>query len=100
MPVNTYEGMFLLDSTKAAASWDDAVNIGLGRGHSVSEILSMLLDLDGYRNARIIYDKSKPTMIPIRLVDTSKAERVLGFKAKIGLRDGLRRTLEWYRKSR
>lgn len=26
MPVNTYEGMFLLDSTKAAASWDDAVN--------------------------------------------------------------------------
>ena len=25
MPVNTYEGMFLLDSAKAAASWDDAV---------------------------------------------------------------------------
>ena len=78
----------------------DAVNIGLGRGYSVSEILSMLLDLDGYRNARIVYDKSKPTMIPIRLIDTSKAERVLGFKAKIGLREGLRRTLEWYRNNR
>lgn len=26
MPVNTYEGMFLLDSAKAAAAWDDTVN--------------------------------------------------------------------------
>jgi small subunit ribosomal protein S6 len=26
LPVNTYEGMFLLDSTKAAVSWDDAVH--------------------------------------------------------------------------
>ncbi len=78
----------------------DAINIGLGRGYSVNEILKELLELDGWKDAKIVYDKSKPTMIPIRLIDTSKAERVLGFKAKVGLREGLRRTLEWYRKSR
>lgn len=78
----------------------DAINVGFGRGYSVNEILNELLDLDGYRNARIVYDRSKPTMIPIRLIDTAKAERVLGFKAKVGLREGLRRTLEWYRKHR
>ena len=76
----------------------DAVNVGLGRGASVNEILRLLLELDGYPNARIVYDKSKPTMIPIRLIETAKAERVLGFKAKVDLREGLRRTLEWYRR--
>jgi GDP-L-fucose synthase len=78
----------------------DAINIGLGRGYSVNEILKELLEIDGFKDAKIVYDKSKPTMIPIRLIDTSKAERVLGFKAKVGLREGLRRTLEWYRKTR
>ncbi len=78
----------------------DAINVGLGRGYSVNQILKELLDLDGYGNARIVYDKSKPTMIPIRLISTEKAERVLGFKAKVGLREGLQRTLDWYRSSR
>jgi GDP-L-fucose synthase len=78
----------------------ETLNIGLGRGHSVNEILKVLLELDGYTNAKIKYDRSKPTMIPIRLIDTAKAERVLGFRARVDLREGLRRTLEWYRKHR
>jgi GDP-L-fucose synthase len=78
----------------------ETVNVGLGRGYNVNEMLKMILELDGYRDARIQYDASKPTMIPIRLIDTSKAERVLGFRAKVDLRDGLRRTIDWYRKSR
>ena len=78
----------------------ETVNIGLGRGHNVNEILKMLLELDGYANARITYDRSKPTMIPIRLIDTTKAESLLGFRAKVDLREGLRRTLEWYRSKR
>jgi GDP-L-fucose synthase len=78
----------------------DAINVGLGRGYSVNEILKELLELDGFKDAKIVYDKSKPTMIPIRLISTEKAERVLGFKAKVSLREGLQRTLEWYRKQR
>ena len=78
----------------------DTVNVGLGRGYNVNEILKMILELDGYKDARIKYDRSKPTMIPIRLIDTAKAERVLGFKAKVDLREGLKRTLDWYRAQR
>jgi GDP-L-fucose synthase len=78
----------------------DTINIGLGQGHTVNEMLKMLLELDGWKDARIVYDRSKPTMIPIRLIDTAKAERVLGFRAKVGLREGLKRTLEWYRAHR
>jgi nucleoside-diphosphate-sugar epimerase len=76
------------------------VNVGLGRGYSVNQILELILELDGYKDARVTYDRSKPTMIPIRLIDTAKAERVLGFRAKVALREGLRRTIEWYRSKR
>jgi GDP-L-fucose synthase len=78
----------------------ETVNIGLGRGYSVNEILKLILELDGYTDARVKYDGSKPTMIPIRLIDTAKAERVLGFRAKVDQREGLRRTIEWYRSER
>jgi len=77
-----------------------AINIGLGKAYSVKEILRMILELDGYTNARFIFDTSKPTMIPIRLGDTTKAEKVLGFKPKTELWEGLRKTIEWYRASR
>lgn len=77
-----------------------ALNIGLGKGYSVKEILQVILEADGYRNAKVRFDPSKPTMIPLRLVDTSRAEALLGFKARIGLREGIARTIEWYRKTR
>lgn len=76
------------------------INIGLGKGHSVRELLSLITELDGYANANIAYDVSKPTMIPVRLVDTAKAESLLGFRASVDIREGLSRTIEWYRASR
>lgn len=78
----------------------DAFNIGFGRGVTVKEILQTILELDGYEGARVAFDPSKPTAIPVRLVDISKAERILGFKPEISLREGLRRTINWYRRLR
>jgi len=77
-----------------------AVNVGLGRGHTVREVLDTLLELDRYENARVEFNSSRPSMIPVRLVQTDKARALLGFTAKTGLRDGLLRTIEWYRRSR
>jgi len=74
-----------------------AVNIATGTGHSVKEILKAILDADGYADADVQFDPTKPTTIPIRLVDTSRAESVLGFKAKTRLSQGLSETLKWYR---
>lgn len=77
-----------------------AVNIGLGQGHSVNEILKMILELDQYSDAKVVYNQSKPTMIPKRLIDTTKAQSELGFKARISLKEGIRRTIEWYREAK
>jgi GDP-L-fucose synthase len=73
------------------------INIGAGEGYSVRQILQVILDIDGYPNAEVVFSPSKPAMIPVRLVDTARAEALLGFKAKTELREGLRKTIQWYR---
>ena len=78
----------------------EAINIGLGKGYSVRELLSLITELDGFEKANVKFDPSKPTMIPVRLIDTSKAESLLGFRASVDIREGLGRTIKWYRESR
>ena len=75
------------------------INIGLGKGYSIKQALQITLEVDGYTEAKVKYDPSKPSMIPVRLIDTTKAETILGFKAKTGLREGIRKTIEWYREA-
>ena len=76
-----------------------AVNIASGQGYSVKQILQMILEVDGYPDAEVRFDPSKPTMIPIRLIDTSLAKERLKFEARTPLREGIRRTAEWYRQN-
>lgn len=76
------------------------LNIGSGEGYTVKEILDTLLELDGFAGAKVVFDRSRRSMVPIRLVNTQKAKQLLGFTPKIGLREGLSRTLRWYRNSK
>ena len=75
------------------------VNIASGQGHSVKDILNMILEADGYADADVRFDPLKPTTIPIRLVDTTYAEESLGFKASTCLYDGLKKTIDWYKET-
>ena len=73
------------------------VNICAGRGHSVRQILATLLDADGFHNADVRFDPSRPTTVPVRLMDDTLARTELGFVPRVPLEEGLRRTLAWYR---
>lgn len=75
------------------------VNIGFGKGYSIKEFLKMMLEVDGYTSAKVVFDPSKPSTIPIRLVDTTKAETILGFKPKTDLKEGIKKTIKWYREN-
>ena len=77
----------------------EPINIATGRPCTVKDVLGTLLKVDNYRDARVVFDTSKPTMIPKRLIDVSKAEAKLGFHAKVSLEEGLRKTVTWYRAS-
>ena len=72
------------------------LNIGLGKGYSVKQVLQTILEIVGRKDAKVVFNPDKPTMIPVRLVDTSKAEKLLGFRAQIDLREGLEKTIHWY----
>ena len=74
------------------------INIGYGSTVSVNEVLRTLLDIEGFA-PEVKYIADAPTMIPKRYIDVSKAERFLGWKAKTTLREGLEKTLQWYREN-
>ncbi len=74
-------------------------NIASNRPVKIRDIIELILELDSYREARVVFDPAKPTTFPIRLLDTTKAEAVLGWRATVPLREGIRRTIEWYRQT-
>lgn len=77
----------------------DPVNIASGVPCSIKQALQAMIEADGYTDAQIVFDASKPTMIPTRLIDASKAKELLGFEAKTSIADGIRKTTQWYRET-
>ncbi len=75
------------------------VNICAGRGYSVREILQTILEVDGFTDADVRFDPTRPSTIPVRLMDDGMARRELGFAPRVPLDEGLRRTLAWYRQN-
>ncbi len=75
----------------------DPINVAGGNSVTVRDVLGHLLKAGDYRDAEIKYLTSKPTMIPKRLIDISKARALLGFSPQVSLEVGLSRTLAWYK---
>ncbi len=74
----------------------DPVNIGAGFEITIKDLVELVARLTGFKG-RIIWDKSNPDGQPRRMLDTSKAEEEFGFKAKTDFKEGLKKTIEWYR---
>ena len=77
----------------------DPVNLGAGREISIRELAELIAEVTDYRG-RIVWDTSKPGGQPRRSVDASRARELFGFEARTRLRDGIERTVAWYRSSR
>ncbi|MBU0456484.1 MAG: NAD-dependent epimerase/dehydratase family protein [Gammaproteobacteria bacterium] len=77
----------------------DPVNIGYGKVVTVKEIVLTILKVAGNEKAEVIFDSTKPTTIPYRAVDTTKAKKILNFEPVVSLEEGLKDTVEWYKES-
>jgi GDP-L-fucose synthase len=75
---------------------DAPVNIGTGVETSIRDLAETIADLTGFEG-EIVWDTSMPNGQPRRSLDSSKAEQLLGFRAQTSLRDGLAKTIAWYR---
>ena len=78
---------------------NEPVNIGAGFEISIKELVELIVQLTGF-DGRIVRDTTKPDGQPRRCLDTSRAEREFGFRAKYKFEEGLKRTIEWYAKTR
>ncbi len=76
----------------------DPVNLGAGFEISIKDLVELIARLTGFKG-KIIWDTSKPDGQPRRCLDTSKAEKEFGFKAKVPFEEGLKKTIDWYIKN-
>lgn len=77
----------------------DPVNLGTHEETTIRELATRIADLVSEVRGLPIHPQFEPgglTGQPRRCCDVSKAIRVIGFRAKIGLLEGLRRTVEWF----
>jgi len=72
----------------------EIVNIGVGEDIAIADLAALVKEVTGYEG-EIVYDGSKPDGTPRKLLDVSKLDS-LGWKAKTDLRDGIKKTYEWY----
>ncbi|MFH1883717.1 MAG: GDP-L-fucose synthase [Planctomycetota bacterium] len=75
----------------------EPVNIGAGFEITIKELAEKIVELTGF-TGEIRWDSSKPDGQPRRRLDVSKANKYFGFKAKTPFDEGLKATIDWYRK--
>jgi GDP-L-fucose synthase len=73
---------------------DQPINIGVGKDISIRELAELVGEIVGYKGD-LAWDSSKPDGTLLKRLDVSRIE-ALGWKARIGLREGITRTYEWY----
>ncbi len=77
----------------------EPVNLGASREISIHDLAINIAERSGFKG-RLAWDPSKPDGQPRRWLDTTRAERLLGWKAETPFDEGLARTIAWYREQR
>ena len=75
------------------------LNLGSDEEISIADLARLIIDVSGL-DVDVKLDPSRPDGQPRRACDSTRAEEQLGFQARVPLREGLERTIHWYRKAR
>ena len=101
----TREFLYVEDAAEgillAAEQYDDSrpLNLGTGEEISIKNLAGMIATEVGF-HGRILWDHTKPNGQPRRCLDVSRIKQTIGFQAMHSLRDGLKKTIQWYRVNR
>ncbi|MFN5391650.1 MAG: GDP-L-fucose synthase family protein [Pseudanabaena sp.] len=74
----------------------EPINIGTGLEISIKDLIHLICELMGY-DGEIIWETDKPNGQPRRCLDVERAKQAFGFTAQVDFRDGLNKTIAWYR---
>jgi UDP-glucuronate 4-epimerase len=92
----------IVDGVEAALESDFAfeiLNLGSSRPVTLTELVAELEEATGKR-ARLARDGDQPGDVPVTFASVEKAERLLGYRPRVPLQEGLRRSVDWYRSQR
>lgn len=101
----TREFLFVAEAARAIVTatevYDegDPVNIGSGHEISIRDLAQLIAHELGY-SGKIHWDTSKPNGQPRRQLDTQRAKEKFGFQNEIAFTEGVRKTIDWYKKQR
>jgi len=73
----------------------DIINLSSGRVVSIKELTETVAELTGYQG-RVVWDTSKPDGQLYKGFDVSRMKTILGYECRTSLRDGIRKTIDWY----
>lgn len=73
----------------------EPVNLGSGTEISIKDLIALISKLMDFKG-EVRYDTSKLDGQPRRRLDILRAKKEFGFSAKVGLEEGLKRTIDWY----
>lgn len=77
----------------------DPVNLGAGFEITIKELAELIGDATGF-DGQIRWDTSRPGGQPRRKLDTSRASEAFGFEAAVDFKEGIARTVKWFRENR
>ncbi len=84
-----------LCSPRNITTISEPVNLGAGFEISIRDLVSLIVEMTGFKG-EVVWDETKPDGQPRRMLDTTRAEKYFGFKAKTSLEEGLKKTIAWY----
>ena len=74
-------------------------NIAYGKSISLKKIINFLKKIYNIDSSRIKFNKTKPSMIPIRRISNRKLNLLINHKNKFDYRKGITETIKWYKKN-
>lgn len=95
-----YDFIYVTDAARAnvcalrSPAHDAFYNVGSGVQTSIKELAEMILEITGSR-LNLLYERAGQTFVMNRIGDPQRAEKELGFKYRIGLKEGLRALIDW-----
>ena len=93
------DGAEILIKSLLVKPFIEPVNVGVGKGISIIDLAKLIKDIVGYKG-KIVLDKSKPDGAPYKTMDNKKLKKIFNWEPKTNLEDGIRKTVEWYKKNK
>jgi len=77
-----------------------AINLGTSTRYTMTDVVKIIHSIIGWKPNKIVYDTTKPEGVKTRSLSIQRAKKLLDWKPRITLRQGLVKTIEWFLKEK